>query len=412
MDEIYAFKSAKDRHRAAPLLKEREQYLRHLLDEGVDRKSVRYRAAYLIHAVRLLGLTELRAVEFCELEQAGIRWTADASPLWFSRFCPKSPVTFTTVAKKWLEFHGVLVGGNQRRKPRERSVECFAESLAERGMSSETVRRYSHRIALFQSWMTNRSRSLDLVTLADVDEFLSSRRSMGHTLGTIASTCQALRTFFRYRESLGLCTPGTARSITSPSIPKYRRGHNGPSWRDVRLLLTSKTGNQQTDLRNRALFSLAAIYGLRSKEIAGLTLNDFDWRNEIMTVRRAKRGRTQQFPIQYEVGEAILRYLQSARPHCGCRNLFVTRSRPHRAVSSTTIGAFVRRRMEALGIESEQFGPHALRHACATQLLKKGSSLPEIADFLGHRDARSVSIYARNDRRLLSKVSFSLRWTR
>ena len=74
-------------------------------------------------------------------------------------------------------------------------------------------------------------------------------------------------------------------------------------------------------------------YGMRSCEIAGLRLEDFDWYNETLTVRRGKRGRVQQFPIQYEVGEAILEYLRSVRPRCSCRHLFVTRYYPHRPVS-------------------------------------------------------------------------------
>jgi alpha,alpha-trehalase len=49
--------------------------------------------------------------------------------------------------------------------------------------------------------------------------------------------------------------------------------------------------------------------------------------------------------------------------------------------------------MKKLGIESESIGLHSLRHACATQLLRRGSSLRDIADFLGHRDMKSVSIY-------------------
>lgn len=62
-----------------------------------------------------------------------------------------------------------------------------------------------------------------------------------------------------------------------------------------------------------------------------------------------------------------------------------------------------------MDIESVNIGPHALRHSCATRLLSQGSSLQEIADFLGHRDLNSVSIYARYDNRLLRKVgAFSL----
>jgi site-specific recombinase XerD len=55
-------------------------------------------------------------------------------------------------------------------------------------------------------------------------------------------------------------------------------------------------------------------------------------------------------------------------------------------------------------------GMHSLRHACATELLRQGSSLQAIADLLGHRSMRSVSIYAHCDSLALRKVAdFSLR---
>jgi integrase/recombinase XerD len=158
-----------------------------------------------------------------------------------------------------------------------------------------------------------------------------------------------------------------------------------------------------------AIASLCSIYGLRGKEIRALTLEDFNWINETFTVRRAKNGRHQEFPIQFEVGEVILRYLKKARPACRFRQLFVSLKPPYRPLHQTTLGRIIKRRMLNHGIESEYFGTHALRHSCATELLRKGASLAEIADFLGHRDIRSVCIYAKFDSRLLKKVAaFSL----
>ena len=49
------------------MLREREQYLASMLKRGV-RRVVRSTAAYLIHIVRLLGMTSLRKVELNEIE--------------------------------------------------------------------------------------------------------------------------------------------------------------------------------------------------------------------------------------------------------------------------------------------------------------------------------------------------------
>ncbi len=52
--------------------------------------------------------------------------------------------------------------------------------------------------------------------------------------------------------------------------------------------------------------SLLAVYGLRSGEISRLLLSDFDWRLETFTVNHSKRGGAQKYPLQREVGDAIL----------------------------------------------------------------------------------------------------------
>jgi len=150
---------------------------------------------------------------------------------------------------------------------------------------------------------------------------------------------------------------------------------------------------------------LLAIYGLRVSELTGLSLDDFDWENETFTVGRAKGGRAQQYPLQFEAGGAIAQYLKHERPTCTSRHLFVTIRPPHHRVGVQTVQNLVSERMTKLGIQTNHLGPHALRHACATQLLKRGASLRDIAEFLGHRDLRSVSIYAKVDSHALMAVA-------
>jgi integrase/recombinase XerD len=57
IESILKEQPALARHRAAPLLREREQFLSHLLRQGTSHLRVRSIAAYLIHVVLLLELT-------------------------------------------------------------------------------------------------------------------------------------------------------------------------------------------------------------------------------------------------------------------------------------------------------------------------------------------------------------------
>jgi len=395
------------RHIEAPLLKEREQYLEHLCARGIGRMGIRVTAAFLIHVIRVMELSSLRIVTMEEINEAGQSWAAYVGPERRSDYLG-SPNTFVRVARLWLTFHSSLVLPPS--PPYSEQIEQFSEALRSvQGLAPATVRGYSTKASFFLRWLDSSGGKLESVQSSDVDEFLAIGRASSQSAAFIAAQCQALRSFFRYAEVRGWCAPDIPLGIRSPRVPTYKGPPRGPAWIDVRKLIRSAGGSTPRELRAHAILLLLAIYGLRSSEVVQLRLSDFDWRNETFTVRRAKRGGLQQFPIQFEVGEAIIRYLQYGRAKCTCRHLFVSLRPTHRPFALADMWRLVSRRMSDMGIESTHTGPHSLRHACATRLLKKGSSLQEIADFLGHRDINAVGIYARYDTRLLRKVAaFSL----
>ncbi len=156
--------------------------------------------------------------------------------------------------------------------------------------------------------------------------------------------------------------------------PRYLSGHPKPIYPQIRWLTqrtdleggpaiaSITTGSKPATLRARAVLSLCSIYALRSSEVARLRLSDFDWRDETFAIKRSKRGGLQHYPIQYEVGETILRYLRNGRPRCSCRHVFVTLHPPFRPLQSGSLLQIVSRRIKQLGISSRHMGPHALRH--------------------------------------------------
>lgn len=71
----------------------------------------------------------------------------------------------------------------------------------------------------------------------------------------------------------------------------------------------------------------------------------------------------------------------------------------------------VRKRMRRLGLKLHCYGPHTLRHSCATHLLSRGFSLKEVGDHLGHVSPVATQMYTKVDLASLREVGeFDLRW--
>jgi site-specific recombinase XerD len=275
----------------------------------------------------------------------------------------------------------------------------------ERGLSEETIKR---RIWCSKDFFRRLGEDylLDQLDISHVDKILEKYTSNRYSRRTIQTYAAAIRAFFKYAEGRGWCLRGLAESIKAPRIYKHETLPSGPSWEDVQRLLKTTLGDHPTNIRDRAILMLLAIYGLRSGEVVKLRLDDLDWEKEILYVRRTKNAKSQEFPLSHTVGNAILRYLQKVRPsNCPYRELFIARIAPHCPLSTHAIYQVMNRRLRPLNVILKHSGPHALRHACATHLINEGISIKEISDYLGHQSLESTRIYAKVDLTNLRKVA-------
>jgi integrase len=139
---------------------------------------------------------------------------------------------------------------------------------------------------------------------------------------------------------------------------------------------------------------LLARLGLRRGEVAAIQLDDVDWRAGELLIR-GKGGRHDVLPLPVDVGEAIVSYLRR-RPRCESRALFVRITAPLQGLRPHTIGWIVREACTRAGLP--RVGAHRLRHTAATEMLRRGGSLSEIAQVLRHSELKTTTQYARVDR--------------
>jgi integrase/recombinase XerD len=108
IEDIYQKKWVVSRHKDAPLLKEREQFLAHCQQQGTSPNALRNMAAELLPVIRLLRMEELREVSLGEIKQAAQVWTEEQRSNPRVRSYANSARCFIFVAKKWLRFQGKL----------------------------------------------------------------------------------------------------------------------------------------------------------------------------------------------------------------------------------------------------------------------------------------------------------------
>lgn len=406
IDHIYQKKWVVSRHKEAPLLEERERFLEHCQQQGTSHKSLQNMAPELIAVIRFLRMEQLREVSLEEIKQAAKTWAEEQRSNPRARSYAASAGYFVCVAKKWLRFHGKLRMPSPPRLRFAAELYDFVSFTAtEQGLSPDSVCSHRWKTSKFLEWFANRHRLLSAATLDDVDEFLAFKADNGWSRESVSTAAQALRSFFRHAERRGWCKPEIAAGIQGPKIYKYAGLPEGPTWDDVRRVLQSSKGSSPPAIRARAILLLVALYGLRSGEVSRLLLDDIDWRAETFVITHSKRGGSQLYPLRWDVGDAILKYLGKVRPRTPCRNVFVTFSPPYRPLNRSTLYCIVSNHLNRLGVKCPKKGPHSLRHACATHLLQQGASFKEIGDILGHRDTNSAGAYAKVDLNALRTVA-------
>ena len=265
----------------------------------------------------------------------------------------------------------------------------------ERGCSEETIYGCRNTVDRFFDWLDEWGIALDAVGIADVDRAVARWHARGCSRRTVRGYAQRLRTFFRFAERRGWCTPELADGIMALRFHPGETVPKGLNRDEVLRLLKTSEGDRPADMRDRAILMLLITYGLRSGEVASLRLDDVNWAEETLRVRCPKPGRTHHYPLSRGVGQAIVRYITEVRPRRPRRTLFLTLRAPICPLGRSAMSQVVRRRLDRLGITGKRRGPHALRHAAAQHLLNRGLSIKEVGDYLGHRSISSTAVYAK-----------------
>lgn len=218
----------------------------------------------------------------------------------------------------------------------------------------------------------------------------------------LSGMLSALRSVLRF---LFITSKTTLNLIYAvPSVPRWKLASLPKFLETSELEDVFATCDRRTFVgcRNYAVLVLLGRLGLRACEVAAILLDDVDWTTGEIVIRGKGRALAR-LPLPADIGEALVAYLRRATRSKTTRAVFVRCRAPYDAVQSAAIVAIATNALRAAGIASG--GAHRLRHTAATQMLRRGASMTEIAQVLRHRHVDTTAIYAKVDRDALRSIA-------
>jgi integrase/recombinase XerD len=137
-----------------------------------------------------------------------------------------------------------------------------------------------------------------------------------------------------------------------------------------------------------------------------MKLSDLNWSAGNIRIR-GKSKREDLLPLPQEVGDAVLAYIDKARPPVAIEQVFLCLYAPYRPfASSGLVSNIVDAALARAGIlNPPSRGAHLLRHSAATSFLRSGTSLETVSSILRHKSLDMTAYYAKVDIPMLMQIS-------
>ena len=265
----------------------------------------------------------------------------------------------------------------------------------DRGLRPGTLLVYRHSLRHLEAYLKEiKASSLRELSPTILSGFVTAR-SEDWGKSAIGGLCGVLRVFLRYLFRENLVPQDLSQSIEGPRHYRLSSIPRSIPWGEVERMLAAMDRRSAVGKRDYAILLLLVTYGLRSREVAALTLDDLDWERERLRVPERKAGHSTAYPLSPVVGEAIVDYLKHGRPQRADRHIFYRVLAPWDPMTADGVSGRASYYLHRAGIAVSRPGSHTLRHTCVQRLIDAHFPLKTIGDYVGHGSPESTAIYAK-----------------
>lgn len=256
-DQLFFRSNTLTRQLSAPLVDERRQYLAQCLAQGMSKCTLRTKARLLLSIAEYLRLAEQPndTIRPPEIKKAARRWSSHNWPSPESSHAKRSREYFMAQAAGWLTFLNRLQTAPKRVTVYDQMLAEFRGFMEEdRGLSPATVKTNCGSVRPFLIQLLDGRRSLETVTVSDVDSLLAKKVNEEHyARRSVRDNASSLRSFFRNAEMRSWCPAGIAASIMAPRVFQQETLPSGPTWDVVQEIVDATAGDRPIAIRDHAV---------------------------------------------------------------------------------------------------------------------------------------------------------------
>lgn len=230
----------------------------------------------------------------------------------------------------------------------------------------------------------------------DILAFREELKASGHKPTTVQNYITATRLFFQWTAQEGLY-PNIAEHLKGAKLDRQHKKDYLTSGQVKEVLTGIDRGNLQ-GLRDYAILTLMITGGLRTIEVIRADIGDLRTAGNSTVLYIQGKGReekTEYVKISAPVERAIRSYLKARGQTGEAEPLFTSLSNNSRGqrLTTRTVSAIVKHRLQAAGYDSSRLTAHSLRHTAVTLSLLAGKEITEVQQFARHANISTTMIY-------------------
>ncbi|MCD6399409.1 tyrosine-type recombinase/integrase [candidate division WOR-3 bacterium] len=281
-------------------------------------------------------------------------------------------------------------------------LEDFETDERLRGLTQETILRYRTPIRHLISLLAEKELGFEALDKDILKEFLSRERTRNISDKTLMNYFSAISSFYEYLLFEGVVTNNPVPSFRRRYLHNYKSDTRPKERRLLSVEEMSRLVNYIIEPRAKAIAVLFAKTGIRKGELIAIDLDDIDWENYSITLKRkAKRSNRVVF-FDEECAVVLKRWIRM-RDRLGvpddCRALFVNYNSRNR-IDKNRVYEDIVKPATALGFHNpnsekliDHFSPHAFRHWFTTWLLRNGMPREYVKELRGDSRHEAIDIY-------------------